>query len=581
MIRFSNITTLPKALLLVSILVFATSIANAIPFTVLHEKIENNPNLTPNTIKKLANEEFKSFTLTHDYAHILHILYLNYELNKRFYKKNDRIYKIKTTYYIKNAAKKIDPQLYFSVYSEYIQFILDKKEQLKYYLELNDFCVENKMDNKTIDNLLSIAYSYYQLNNYNKAIEYWQKSLVFIKPIEFEKKASILNNIACTYDDENSISKAIKFNQLAIIEINKIKNKNLNEQFFYYLLLGNRGSYAKKNGDIKTAYSNFKANYDFYFQHKKYYNFLASIVSELIELNEKYNTPIPVNINAIETIFNGLENNEEKNIYLELLVKYYEHEHNYIKSSYYTKKLLAVKEQLNTDKIAALELVNKQLNNDKFLASIQKKALMLEVESKKTNLVYIVIAFIFAIASVIIYYKLKNTRRRAKMLIQKNELELVRQKAIENELKFQKESNLHLQLNLDIKQKSEQVFMEKLKEIRRKKHNDPEEIIKELQLQIINLLQIDKKNKNKTKEKSSEDNSFTISLIELNKNLSEQELRLCTYFKMNLSTKEISQLEQHLAPASIRVLKNRIKKKLELGPEDNLNQFLNSLGIEI
>lgn len=576
MIRFSNITTLPKVLLLVNILVFASSIAYAIPFTVLHDKVEKNPNLTPIRIKKLADEEFKSFTLTNNYAHILHILYLNYELNKRFYKKNDRIYKIKTTYYIKNAAKKIDPQLYFSVYSEYIQFILDKKEQLKYYLELNDFCVENKMDNKTIDNLLSIAFSYYQLNNYNKAIEYWQKSLALIKPIEYEKKASILNNIACTYEDI-SIPKAIKYNQLAINEINKIKNKNLNEQFFYYLLLGNRGSYAKKNGDLKTAYTNFKANYDFYIQHKKYYNFLASIISELIELNEKYHTPIPINIYAIETIFNNLENNEEKNIYLEVLVKYYEHEHNYLKSSHYTKKLLAVKEQLNNDKIAALELVNKQLNIDKIKATILKREIINEVDKKKTHQIYLIIVFIFINISIVVFYKIKNIQRKAKWILQKNELEKLKQKTIENELKFQKESNLNLQLNLEIKQKSEQVFMEKLKEIRSKKHNDPEEIIKELQLQIINLLQIDKKNKNKTKEKSSEDNSFTISLIELNKNLSEQELRLCTYFKMNLSTKEISQLEQHLAPASIRVLKNRIKKKLELGPEDNLNQFLNSL----
>ena len=41
------------------------------------------------------------------------------------------------------------------------------------------------------------------------------------------------------------------------------------------------------------------------------------------------------------------------------------------------------------------------------------------------------------------------------------------------------------------------VFMDKLKEIKRRKNNDPEEIIKELQLQIINLLQIDKKNNGK------------------------------------------------------------------------------------
>jgi DNA-binding CsgD family transcriptional regulator/predicted house-cleaning noncanonical NTP pyrophosphatase (MazG superfamily) len=178
---------------------------------------------------------------------------------------------------------------------------------------------------------------------------------------------------------------------------------------------------------------------------------------------------------------------------------------------------------------------------------------------------------------VIVLFIINNSKRKSKRLTLQHNHAFIRNKALEIELNFQKECTLHLQLTLDIKQKSEQVFLEKLKEIRLKKHKEPEEIIRELQVHIINLLQIDKKNINKTKEKSSDTNIFTQRLIALNKNLSEQELRLCCYFKMNLSSKEIAQLEQHLALDSIKVLKNRIKKKLGLSSEENLNQFLNSL----
>lgn len=570
-------TTKPKALHLLLFFALFSSTVVAFPFTVLYKKIENNPNLTPKDIKKMAEQECTAFVLSSDYSHFLHLYYLNYEINKRFYKKNDRLYKINATYYIKNAVKEIDPQMYHTIYSEYIQFISNKKEQLKYYLELNNYCIEHQLTNKTIDNLLSIAFSYYQLNDFSKAIEYWKKSLDLIPSQEYEKKSSILNNIACTYEEKKSINEAIYFNRLAIIELDKISNKNLSETFFYYLLLGNRGSYAKKTGDYATAYHNFKANYDFYLRHKKYHIYLASVVSEIIEMNEKFHTPISINIQDIENIYKNLENTNEKNVFNEVLLKYYDHVHNYPKSNFYAKKLINVQAKLTAEKISSLELINKQLNNDKLVASIQRKALLLDVEKKITYQIFSVIVFLLAISGVVIYYKLKTAKRKAKMLLQQNELEQVRQKAIENELKYQKENNLNLQLNLDIKKKSELVFMDKLKEIKRRKNNDPEEIIKELQLQIINLLQIDKKNNGKVKEITKDENAFKNSLVALNKNLSEQEIRLCTYFKLNLSTKEISQLEQHLAPASIRVLKNRIKKKLELSIEDNLYSYLNEL----
>lgn len=566
-----------KALNSLLLMLFTSTMALAKPFSVLTKKIESNPNLAPKEIKKMAEQECKAFVLSFNYSHFLHLFYLKYEINKRFYKKNDRLYKINTTYYLKNAAKEIDPQMYHTIYDEYIDFISNKNEQLKYYLELNNYCIEHQLTNKTIDNLLSIAFCYYQLNEYSKAIEYWNKCMYVLPYNDHGKKSSVLNNIACSYDEKKSINEAIYFNRLAISELNKITNKNLNETFFYYFLLGNRGTYAKKTGDYTTAYTNFKANYDFYLRHKKYHTYLASVVSELIELNEKFHTPISINIQEIENIYKNIDDINEKIVFNEVLLKYYDHVHNYPKSNFYAKSLINIQKKLTAEKISSLELVNKQLNNDKLLASTQRKALELDVEKKRTNLVFSVIVFLLVILGVVIYFKLITAKRKAKMLLQHNELELARQKAIENELKYQKENNLNLQLNLDIKKKSELVFMDKLKEIKRRKNNDPEEIIKELQLQIINLLQIDKKNNGKVKEITKDENAFKNSLIALNKNLSEQEIRLCTYFKLNLSTKEISQLEQHLAPASIRVLKNRIKKKLELGIEDNLYSYLNDL----
>lgn len=56
--------------------------------------------------------------------------------------------------------------------------------------------------------------------------------------------------------------------------------------------------------------------------------------------------------------------------------------------------------------------------------------------------------------------------------------------------------------------------------------------------------------------------------------LTEQELKLCAYFKLNLSSKEVSLLEG-ITSGSVRVYKTKIKSKMGLGKEQKLDDFLN------
>lgn len=55
--------------------------------------------------------------------------------------------------------------------------------------------------------------------------------------------------------------------------------------------------------------------------------------------------------------------------------------------------------------------------------------------------------------------------------------------------------------------------------------------------------------------------------------LSSGELRYCTYFKLQMSNKEIAQL-LNVTPKAVHIAKYRIKKKLELTKEDDLMEFL-------
>jgi hypothetical protein len=581
-----NFTNGVKKLLLLVLINFLTLNSNnfqAKTFLKIENIINKNKYLSKNALMTLIKDELVDFIFTGDYKHVLHSLFIQYDYGHRFTKNYNNEYEIKKINLLRMLSRNLDDELYFSSSISLINYMVNNNQKIKLLLELKHKFKQTRDVRKFIKIYNALAINYYSQNNFDRAIIYWLKSKRHINRFNILEKSSMLNNISLAYKQKGLLVKATYFNNLAQVELNKLKSKNFEELCFQYNLYTNQAGFSAQLGENKKAISLYKSVLNFFLSNETVQIYAAEIVTELMKLNEIRETQALYNISKIEQIFKKNKINkkfndlESENLHLELFINYYTKENNYLKLSYYYKLYLKNITLLNNQKIEKIELINEQIEKDNIRITNEKNEINLLNQQTKIKNFYVVFLFVAMLFIIIILFIIKNYKHKTQLQKHKNELVQLSQKAIENELKFQKESNLHLQLNLDIKQKSEQVFMEKLKEIRRKKHNDPEEIIKELQLQIINLLQIDKKNKNKTKEKSSEDNSFTISLIELNKNLSEQELRLCTYFKMNLSTKEISQLEQHLAPASIRVLKNRIKKKLELGPEDNLNQFLNSL----
>lgn len=85
-----------------------------------------------------------------------------------------------------------------------------------------------------------------------------------------------------------------------------------------------------------------------------------------------------------------------------------------------------------------------------------------------------------------------------------------------------------------------------------------------------------------------EDNTFEIQMDELHQeffkslkekfpNLSIYDLRMCAYLKIGLNSKEMSEIFQVL-PSSINVSRSRLRKKLNLFPDDDLYEFLNRFG---
>ena len=71
-------------------------------------------------------------------------------------------------------------------------------------------------------------------------------------------------------------------------------------------------------------------------------------------------------------------------------------------------------------------------------------------------------------------------------------------------------------------------------------------------------------------------NNFDNKIKAISEDITEKEIRLASFLRMNLSTKEIASM-LNVLPDSVLKSKYRLKKKLELSKEEDLTQFLNTL----
>jgi len=87
---------------------------------------------------------------------------------------------------------------------------------------------------------------------------------------------------------------------------------------------------------------------------------------------------------------------------------------------------------------------------------------------------------------------------------------------------------------------------------------------------------IDKEWENFTKHFDKVHSDFVVNLKEKHASVTGNEIKLCTYLRMNLSTKEIAQL-MNISVRGVEISRYRLRKKLQLPSEVNLFDYLISL----
>ncbi len=444
----------------------------------------------------------------------------------------------------------------------------DLENSSKYWEKALEY-IDRSNDKRKIATIYNnMGTNYRDLKDFNKALEYFELSLKYFHQINYIRAIAIVNrNLGRVYEMKEDYKKAIDhYNE----SVNFSKKNNLNNDLsMYYNDIAN--SYYKLNNYTLAA----QAAQECLVCAKSYYSsedlFNAYNILRLIE-TKRGNSVKALGYYELETAYKDSLFNESKSRQIKELEAKYE-----------TEK----KEQ-------RISFLSKQNRNHKITNIIVSIALVLSV---------LIIILLYS------RFKMKRKVLRAKRLQAEAKLEeqkaIQRQQELESKLKLEEEQRK--QEELKVQAELTLLNNEKLQAELDYSHRElssttmyayqKNEILNKINEIIIQLTPENQETKEKVKElkgivKNNLDDEndwerlklhfekvhpdFFSSLHEKHPSLTQHELKHCAYLKIKLSNKEIAAL-LNVSPKSMQMARYRLKKKMDLSPDEDLLEFIDAI----
>ncbi|MCG8412021.1 MAG: tetratricopeptide repeat protein [Bacteroidales bacterium] len=435
------------------------------------------------------------------------------------------------------------------------------KQALTIFFEKMKIDEERNDRGRIADNYILIGNLYYEAKEYAKAEEYYKKVL------ETYKYHNNQEGLGCIYNNLGNINEAYKESQkaeeyyLQAINVSK-KIKDYSDLVVNYNNLGNL-YYKHYNKTMAIRYFNKADSYLDSVDNPSIIALLYLNIGDYYLWREKYDSAhyylqhsykvahtyyLPYFIRDISKSLSEMyaKLNDYKNAYT------YQVEYNSINDSVFI-----------VNNSAKLKLLEFQYEIEK--EQTQKDINLLK-QKKKTRTVswIIIILFLIVFSVALLFISSQRNKIRRTILIKENiELET---KQLKEKLEYRNKKIILMTMNLFERNELINIVVSKLRNIlpKTKKVNYPEieEVIRDLKSNY---------QENIFKEFEYRFNRVHVDFYKnINRDfqkLTANDLRLCAFLKMNMSTKDIASLT-HQSVNSIEVARTRLRKKLNISNSD-------------
>lgn len=415
---------------------------------------------------------------------------------------------------------------------------------------------------------------YFDMRMYEDAIKVWHEQINRIqKEGEIFNSLSLYNNIGVAYQNIGELDSAMKYFQYALNGLNAyftLNDASGEDRRFRHTILSNIGKINMKNGEYEKALTSFKDAYiftrdsqfdptSFIYNLAELYHLKGKDETALLYLDTLYSYREQLKPNkrltALQLDSKCAINVGNKGRALQSMIK-----HENLADSLYSS---TIKKQHS---IALVKHRTKQKEKE-LVESKENQVKLLLLFGISTTILLLVIA--------LINQRLKNQKHKAESQELKRESAELRNKQLKEELNGQQKEVAVKMMYLVKKNEFIASVSKQLKAINKNLNESGKKELFQVIRELENMSEDDTWNEFEMRFKEIHEDFYT-QLGQLFPNLTPNELRLCAFLKLNLSTKEISSIT-YQSPESIKTARYRLRKKLNLDRDSNLTSFLHSL----
>ena len=448
-------------------------------------------------------------------------------------------------------------------------------QALEAFEQLND----NRFIARVLNSLGNICY-YFDLQNL--AENYYTEAIAHISPEYHEYyyiKINCFRMQSMLQDDESSID--------SLCALLEVVNRNNYEELIPVLYLNIGASLFEK--DPKRAYDFLEMSLSFDFENPKWLSVIHSYLGLYYAGAKDYQKALYYSFEAMKTME---ENNDFYNLrYLyDNISSIYEQQQQYEKALLYSKKNQTLTFRLRSD-LVAIETYQKYA--DTFLDTSKNELIIAEqtIQLKNKQSLIIVILAVFSLLLVLLILLFTHKQKQLK-ISENRELS----EKLENEKRVQQYEKRQRKLE---KEKQEEVINAKTRELTSysllvsnknmilkqitdftaqifDNKDNSIKIAKKINEIIQNNLNIDEEWENFKMHFDKVHPDFFEKLKQACDSLTEENLRMCAYIKIRLTNKQIAQL-LHVIPNTVITSRYRLKKKLQLADDEDLDCFISKL----
>ncbi len=497
-----------------------------------------------------------------------------------------------------------------------------------------DSAFQFALKSKDLDKIANVNFSYghiyFSKSNYNLSLDYFIKYLKYSELIHNKKNiARVVLNIGSIHFSQKNYESALQYFERALTLMTEIEKENPKEALQKETVLNNIGLIYKIKGQFQSSLQYFEKALQLSLSNKNYEN-AGNVCNNLgdlyqtagkedsclyfinkgIEYRKKCNDEIGLaksyrNLaqyyfrnnmldKAVETSKKALENAEKIGNHYLLLGIYNKLAEIYSKlGNYEAAYATQIKAQISNDSIFN-ERITREITTKEMEYEFEKREKQTQLEQQQKEFRYIILASVLTfllILSGLLYFLAQSRAKRIQLQgvnleLEKNNLELEK-----SNLELEK-NNLELEnqkLHLDLELKNKELTTNIMYLLRKN------ELINDVTDQLLKL----KKYLSKDNQDAFQNiilhlqtgadanvweefeyrfqqvhHGFYDKLREQYPDLSPSELKLCSFLRLNLSSKEISAIT-HQNIRSIEVARTRLRKKLNITNQDvNLVNFL-------